>query len=86
MTLPSPPPDLPTPSGKEIAIAVNTVRRFDVQLSLSTVTQSLDVSASVEALQTDRSDVAAIIASQQITQLPVAASAITRPCWDLSPV
>jgi len=54
-----------------IAIAVNTVRRFDVQLSLSTVEQSLEVSGFAEALQTDRSDVAASIGTRQITDLPV---------------
>ena len=58
-------------SRKEIAIAVNTVRRFDVQLSLSTVEQSVEVSGSTEALQTDRSDVAASIGTRQITDLPV---------------
>jgi Carboxypeptidase regulatory-like domain/TonB dependent receptor len=54
-----------------IAIAVNTVRRLDVQLSLSTVEQSVEVSGSAEALQTDRSDVGASIGARQITDLPI---------------
>lgn len=55
----------------QTAIAVNTVLRLDVTLSVSQVTESIDVSAGAFTLQTDRADVNNQLSSTQIADLPL---------------
>ena len=52
-------------------IAINTVLRLDVALSVSQVVESIAVSASAVTLQTDRADINNQIQSKQIVDLPL---------------
>jgi len=54
-----------------VAASANTVVRVDVQLQLSTVSETVTVAASTATLQTDRSDVRAEITSRQLQDLPI---------------
>lgn len=55
----------------EVRLDANTVRRVDVQLQLSQVSQQVQVEASNLALKTDRADVSSQISSSQIADLPL---------------
>ena len=55
---------------KARALDANVVRRFDTQLQVSTVEQTLTVDAEAVALQTDRADVSQQLQSQQLSDLP----------------
>lgn len=50
----------------------NSVRRFDAQMQVSTVEQTLEVNAAAVALQTDRADVSQQLQSTQLSDLPEA--------------
>jgi hypothetical protein len=52
-------------------VSLNSVLRLDVSLSVSQVVETLQVSASATALQTDRADINNQIRSTQITDLPL---------------
>ena len=52
-------------------ISLNTVLRMDATLTVSQVVESINVSASVVTLQTDRADINNQIQSTQITNLPL---------------
>ncbi len=52
-------------------ISLNTVLRVDATLTVSQVVESINVSASVVTLQTDRADINNQIQSTQITNLPL---------------
>ena len=52
-------------------ISLNTVLRVDATLTVSQVVESINVSASVVTLQTDRADINNQIQSTQITDLPL---------------
>ena len=53
------------------SIAINTVLRLDVALSVSQVVESIAVSASAVTLQTDRADINNQIQAKQIVDLPL---------------
>ena len=55
---------------QNVVVNANTVRRVDVQMQLAQVTQTIEVDASVVALQADRADVGSQLQSSQIAQLP----------------
>jgi hypothetical protein len=52
-------------------ISLNTVLRLDATLSVSQIVESVNVSASIVTLQTDRADINNQIRSTQITNLPL---------------
>ena len=54
-----------------LAVDVNTVRRLDVTLQVSQLTESVTVGAMAVALQTDRADINNQIGSAQLTDLPL---------------
>jgi hypothetical protein len=54
-----------------MAVDVNTVRRLDVTLQVSQLTESVTVGAMAVALQTDRADINNQIGSTQLTDLPL---------------
>jgi hypothetical protein len=58
----------------EVAVTINTVTRVDVTLSLGAVTETVTVSASSIALQTDRAEVRQEVTAQDLVNLPVAGS------------
>ena len=55
----------------DAVISLNTVLRLDATLSVSQIVESVNVSASVVTLQTDRADINNQIQSTQITNLPL---------------
>ena len=55
---------------QNVMVDANTVRRVNVQMQLAQVTQTIEVDASVVALQADRADVGSQLQSSQIAQLP----------------
>src|SRR6516165_3314709 len=59
-------------SESNVVVAINSVSRVDVALSLGAVTQTVDVSAQSSVLQTDRSEVRAEINTASLENLPVA--------------
>jgi len=54
-----------------MAVDVNTVRRLDVTLQVSQLTESVTVGAMAVALQTDRADINNQIGSAQLSDLPL---------------
>jgi hypothetical protein len=58
---------------ENVPISANTVRRQDITLQVSQVTESIVVSASNVMLQTDRADVNAQIQKSQVSNLPIGA-------------
>ena len=52
-------------------ISLNTVLRLDATLSVSQLVESVNVSAAIVTLQTDRADINNQIQSTQITNLPL---------------
>src|SRR5262245_15206529 len=57
-----------------VRIEVNTVRRLDAQLQVGDVTAVVQVTATTEALQTDRADVNFVQTARQINDLPLTGS------------
>jgi hypothetical protein len=57
-----------------VRIEVNTVRRLDAQLQVGDVTAVVQVTATTEALQTDRADVNFVQSARQINDLPLTGS------------
>ncbi len=56
---------------ENVLIEANTARRVDTQLNVAQINQKITVTAPIEALQTDRSDVKSELNSTQITSLPL---------------
>ena len=54
-----------------VRVDANSERRADIHLQLAEVKQQMNVTAAVEALQTDRTDVKSVLASAQIANLPL---------------
>jgi hypothetical protein len=54
-----------------VQLEVNTVRRLDAALQLSTISQTVTVGAAEATLQTDRADVNNQLSSNQLTNLPL---------------
>jgi len=54
-----------------LLVDVNTVRRLDVSLQVSQLTESVTVGAQAVALQTDRADINNLIGSAQLSDLPL---------------
>ena len=54
-----------------ITLNVNTVQRHNVELQVGQVAETVTVEASAVALQTDRADVSAEVASREVTDLPL---------------
>ena len=54
-----------------VVITANTVVRLDVSLSISSVSETVEISASTVGLQTDRADINNQIQTTQITDLPL---------------
>jgi hypothetical protein len=55
-----------------VEISINTVTRVDVQLEIGNVAETITVGAEAPILQADKSDVHVNLASQEITNLPLA--------------
>jgi Carboxypeptidase regulatory-like domain len=53
-----------------VQVQVSAVRRVDVQLAISTITDSVQVSADAVVLQSDKADIHADITPQEIESLP----------------
>src|SRR5262249_27426166 len=53
-----------------VIVNANEVRRVDRALQISQTTETVEVSASVNILQTDKADVHQDLTSQEVTQLP----------------
>ena len=56
---------------ENVAVTLNSVLRLDAQLSVSQVSESINVSAGAAVLQTDRADINNQINSTQIVDLPL---------------
>jgi hypothetical protein len=54
----------------DIQVNANEVRRVDLHLQIVQATETIEVSAAVAALQTDKADVHAEITSQEVEELP----------------
>lgn len=78
-------PSFGTVVQRGIDVAVNTVRRIDVQLTVAQVNQVMNVEASAVALQTDRADVSSQIQSSQVADLPVAAQRVFQSLFVILP-
>ena len=55
----------------EVTVTINTVTRTDLALQLGAVAESVQVSAALQTLQTDRSEVRAEVTSRTFQNLPV---------------
>ena len=64
-------PSFQTRIQEGLSVDVNTVRRLDVALQVSQLTESVTVGAQAVALQTDRADINNVIGSTQLTDLPL---------------
>jgi hypothetical protein len=64
-------PSFQTRIQEGVQLAVNTVRRLDATLQLSTVSQTVTVGAVEGALQTDRADINNQLTSTELTDLPL---------------
>lgn len=61
---------------QSVAIAANTVTRFDTQLEVGDVNVNVDVSPSNDViLQTDRADINVVQTSREVNELPITGSA-----------
>jgi len=67
-------PNFTTSVSDNVPVRVNEVRRVDAQLSVSTQTQNIQVTAEAPLLQTDKSDVHTDLTSTEVSQLPTAGS------------
>lgn len=63
-------PSFKTMIEANIEVQTNAVRRVDVRMQISTSSESVEISASSLALQTDRSDVHTEITQTEVEQLP----------------
>ena len=54
-----------------VEVTINTVTRVDLRLQVGQVTEQITVSGTALALQTDKSDVASEISSQEMTSVPL---------------
>jgi hypothetical protein len=54
-----------------VIVEANTERRVDMQLKVASMNQKIEVTAALEALQTDRTDVKSELNSTQLTSLPL---------------
>jgi hypothetical protein len=54
----------------DVVVNANEVRRIDFNVKIAQATQSVEISANAAVLQTDKSDVHAQIASQEVVELP----------------
>ena len=54
----------------DLVVNANEVRRLDLRVEITQARQTVEISANAAVLQTDRSDVHAVITSKQITELP----------------
>jgi hypothetical protein len=64
-------PAFATRAFENVAVTLNSVLRLDAQLSVSQVSESINVSAGAAILQTDRADINNQINSTQIVDLPL---------------
>src|SRR5215831_18698144 len=64
-------PSFATRVFNDVNVALNSVLRLDAELSVSSVTETVSVSANAAMLQTDRADINRQIQSKQITDLPL---------------
>jgi hypothetical protein len=62
-----------TANTKGITVTINTVSRLDVQLQLGAVSETVTVTANATMLQTDKADVHVVLASKEVTELPLPA-------------
>lgn len=69
----------------EVVVAVNSVRRVDMQLEVAQVNQTVNVEASAVTLQTDRADVNGQIMASQIGELPVSAQRVFQSLFKILP-
>lgn len=53
-----------------VAVSVDTTQRVDVRLEVGNVTEQIEVTAEAPLIKSDRSDVATIFNTQQLTNLP----------------
>jgi hypothetical protein len=56
-------------------VEANSILRFDAKMQVGQVTETVQVSASAEALQTDRGDVSTELGSTELANLPMTSSA-----------
>src|SRR5215510_7157967 len=59
---------------ENVRVEVNTIRRLDAQLQVGDVSAVVQVTATTEALQTDRADVNLVQTARQINDLPLTGS------------
>jgi outer membrane receptor protein involved in Fe transport len=59
---------------KGVTIAVNAVRRVDVRLEVSGVTETVEVTAAAAPLQTDRADIHITQTAREVNELPLQGS------------
>src|SRR5215471_3992366 len=64
-----------TTSDENVNVGANEIRRADFHVQLAQATQTVEVTASAVALQTDRADVNTTIRQQDIANLPITSSA-----------
>ena len=57
-----------------VHVDVNTTTHVDIQLQVGSTTESIEVSANVSLLQTDKSDLGQVIGNKAITDLPLFAN------------
>lgn len=67
-----------TLSQKEVRIDANNVRRVDVELQASGVSEAVEITASSVAIQTDRADVNTQLQASQIANLPISSAGAGR--------
>jgi hypothetical protein len=60
---------------KGVPVTSNSIRRVDAQLSVSGVSETLEVTATAPLLQTDRADVHFVQTARQVNDLPLAGTA-----------
>jgi len=66
-------PGFRTSTQAGVAVSINTVSRVDIELEVGAVTESVEVSAMVTPLQTDKTDVHVELSNQEINYLPLPA-------------
>jgi hypothetical protein len=64
-------PGFSTFEAKEITIVANNIARVDAPLKVGNISETVTVGAEVAALQTDRSDLHADIATKQLTEIAI---------------
>jgi len=64
-------PGFKTMTTRDILLEVNQTARVDVAMQVGTTTQTVEVTAAATLMQTDRSDVGAVISSQSVVELPL---------------